>query len=472
MSPLPSPLRRLTATALALAALAGGALAAHPGSAHPGSAYPGTAYPGTAYPGSAQPGAAQPGTAANRAGDGTNILLVGLDRRAGISPDERRRLHVGGRACDCTDVMMVVHLTEDRRRLSVVSILRDSYVPFAEHGHPAHSGKINAAYKHGGPDLAVRTVEKATGLGIDHYMEADFAGFATAVDRLGGAEVCGRRPMRDRAAGLDLGAGSHHLDGVGALRYARARHINPPGDGGRVRRQQRLLVDLLGRLREAGALDGGAASAAVVRDLLTSVRVGPGTGLMDLVELGVAVGRLKPEQMEFATVPISEWDHTVPEWGSSVLWHPERAAALWSALRADRPVTDDSRIQPRPRRGVIVGMPPSDTHVRVNDTHVADSLRRTGFTVVEGPRRDGPPPQGPTVITYDPTRYRYVPALTAALPGARLRPVKGHGRVFDIQVGATAGTVVPVTYDRSGIEGPPTTADRLRCGPGQAPSEG
>ncbi|MDG4863766.1 LCP family protein [Streptomyces sp. T-3] len=431
-------MRHLTLTVALVAALAGGTLTA------------------------AGPPPKQPGQDRR---DGTNILVVGIDRRAGLSVEERNRLHVGGQQCDCTDVMMVVHLAEDGRRMSVVSVLRDSYVEFAEHKHPPGSrkaGKINEAFQRGGADLAKRTVERATGLRIDHYLETDFTGFVGVVDRLGGATVCTDKLLRDKAAGLRLTPGTHLIDGKKALRYVRARHVNPPGDGGRVRRQQRLLAGLITRMREARALDGPAATLRTVAALRDLVRTDSGTNLADLVALGSVVGRLRPEQTEFANVPVAEIDHRVPGAGSTVLWDRERSDALWSALREDRPLTGDPRIQPQ--GGVRVGVPLSAIHVRASDEEVAFALLRAGFTVLAGPPDHAPPQRADrTVIYYDPDRARYTPALTAALPGARLVPVRGHGRVFDIHVGSRDRTVVPVIYDRSGVEGPPVTGDRMLC---------
>lgn len=66
-------------------------------------------------------------------GPGLNILIAGLDRRDGLSKATRDRLHVNGRQCDCTDVLMLVHISESRDRVSVVGIPRDSYVRFAPH---------------------------------------------------------------------------------------------------------------------------------------------------------------------------------------------------------------------------------------------------------------------------------------------------------------------------------------------------
>ncbi len=405
-------------------------------------------------------GAASPRDIGDKA-NGTNILVVGLDRRTGISPEDRKRLHVGGKECNCTDVMMVVHLAEDERRATVVSVPRDSYVEFADHDHPRHSGKINGAFQHGGGDLAVRTVEKATGLRIDHYLETDFTGFADTVDRLGGATVCTDKTLVDTGSGLRLPRGTHHVDGNRALRYARARHVTPPGDLGRVRRQQRLLIEMVTRLRGEGAFANPASSVLTALELTKAVRTDAHTGLDDLMHLGVALGRLTAEQTEFATVPIADFDHPVPAWGSTLLWDEPRSAALWAALREDRSIVGDTHI--RPSTDTPVEMAPDSIHARVDDPAVARALRASGFIVEDAPARPRPP--GPTVITYDPHRERYAASLAAAIPGARLRALPGQGPIFDVRVGARASTVIKVVHDRSSVEGAPVHGNELRCAP-------
>ncbi|MGW3621993.1 LCP family protein [Streptomyces sp. NPDC000880] len=394
--------------------------------------------------------------------NGTNVLVVGIDRRTGMSAEDKKRLHVGGKECDCTDVMMVVHLAEEGRRMSVVSIPRDSYVEFADHAHARHLGKINGAFAHGGGDLAVRTVEKATGLRIDHYLETDFTGFADTVDRLGGANVCTDKPLQDLGSGLKLAAGTHQLNGNGALRYVRARHLSPPGDLGRVRRQQRLVIEMLSRLRAEGAFANPVAAVRTALTLRTSVRTDPDTSLIDLMKLGSHLRRLEADQTEFATVPISDFDHRVPQWGSTLLWDKDRSAALWAALRADRPIVGDSRI--RPSMDVPVEVPPASLRLRVTDQEVANALRANGFVVEYVPRKPNEPrPDGPTAITYDPVWARHAPTIAAALPGAVLHPVAGYGQVFDVAVGSEATAVVKVVHDRSSVEGAPVQGDRLRC---------
>jgi LCP family protein required for cell wall assembly len=394
---------------------------------------------------------------------GTNILVVGVDSRTGMSAAEKRRLHVGGEGCDCTDVMMLVHLSEDERRASVVSIPRDSLVEYADGAVPARSGKINAAYKTGDGPLAVATVEKATGLHIDHYLQTGFQGFEQTIDNLGGATVCTDKPLKDENSGLDIAAGRHHTDGNTTLRYVRARHVNVrPGDLGRVRRQQRVVTDLLERLSADGALSGPVSTARTVRTLLKSVRVDDRTGLDDLVRIGWALGRLRADRTEFATVPIRIFDHRVPGVGSTLLWDEARSAALWEALAADRPITGDARIQPVPETPAQTS--PAFIAVHVDDAAVAGALRASGFVVTD--TSESAPiarPEGPPVIRYAVGREEDAATLAAALPGSRLLPVPGHGPFFDVAVGTRHVNVKTVSYDRNVADGAPVTADHLRC---------
>lgn len=403
-------------------------------------------------------------TPARTQGAGTNILVVGIDSRAGLSKAEKNRLNVGGDGCNCTDVMMLVHVSADERRASVVSIPRDSYVTYPEDKTPARSGKINGAYAIGGATLTVRTVEKATGLRVDHYLETGFTGFEQAVNALGGSVICTDKPLKDVNSGLDITTGIHEADGRGSLRYVRARHIENPGDLGRVRRQQRFTTDLLARLTTRDAFSGPLAAARTARTLLKSVHTDPATSLEDLVRIGWALGRMKPSQREFSTVPISVFDHRVPGVGSTLLWDQTRSDALWSALAADKPITGDVRIQP------ASGTParPEKVQARVDDASVALALRTAGFQITDtSATTPATRPVGPPVIRYAPGAEHGATTLAAALLGARLERVPGHDAILDVALGTSPVTVRKVHYDRNTIEGAPATGHQLGCMDGQ-----
>ncbi len=412
-------------------------------------------------------------------GPGLNFLLVGLDKRAGLTEQQQRRLHVGGEACNCTDVMMLVHVSENRERVSVVSIPRDSYVAFAhpdEAARPAgaplpEAGKINGAYKIGGPSLTVRTVEQATGVRVDHYLEADFGSFVAAVDRLGGATVCTAKPMHDVNAGLDLAAGTHHLDGRESLQYVRARHIPPSGDLGRMRRQQRFLAELVDGFSDRGVFRDPVALARTAGTLLGTLRADEELTTEDLTTLGRALGGLDSAHTEFATVPLTEFDHRVPGWGSTLVWDAERAGRLFEALREDRPLNSpEAYAQPAP--GVPVAWAPSDIRVRVRTgpgraepaARLEQALRDNGFDVRErAVVEPGTAVPEQTEIRFPPAERRRATTLAAALPDAVLRPVRGHSSVLEVRPGENVASVVAVVHDRSSVQGSPATGDTLDC---------
>lgn len=176
-----------------------------------------------------------------RAGHGMNVLLVGTDGRDKITEAERHKYHLGGAPCHCTDTIMIVHISEDRERASVVSLPRDSYAMTPPHvdqttgeHHGPHPIKINAAYAEGGPNLTVQTVESMTHVKIDHYLEVDFTSFMKTVDVLGGVKICTAEPLKDSYTGLDLPSRHAHPDGRAgpAVRplAARRRGLRPRPD--------------------------------------------------------------------------------------------------------------------------------------------------------------------------------------------------------------------------------------------------
>jgi LCP family protein required for cell wall assembly len=300
-------------------------------------------------------------------GRGMNVLLVGTDGREKVTDEERRRYRLGGAPCQCTDTMMLVHVSKKRDRASVVSLPRDSYAELPPHAdrstgekHRGHAVKLNAAYAEGGPNLTVRTVERMTGVKIDHYLEVDFISFMRAVDGLSGVEICTARPLRDAYTGLDLPAGRHLLNGGGALQYVRSRHIDGAADLGRMQRQQHFLASLMEKATDSGVLLNPVKFKKVSSTLLDSVRADRGFGPQQMLDLGRALRGLTPASSEFASVPIEKAEgHQVEGIGSTLKWDKDKAAKLFKALREDRPLASSASSRSAFRKV---------THVRAKDT--------------------------------------------------------------------------------------------------------
>jgi LCP family protein required for cell wall assembly len=156
------------------------------------------------------------------------ILLLGSDTR-----------EVGVRGN--SDSMMLLRMNPDKKIAYLISIPRDSWVDIPDH----RKNKINAAYSYGGPDLAAETVEKLTGLTINHYVNIDFQGFKDIINALGGIDIDVEKKIRDHFSGryIKFDPGMQHLDGDEALDYVRVRHVD--NDFQRAGRQQQFLSAIM-----------------------------------------------------------------------------------------------------------------------------------------------------------------------------------------------------------------------------------
>ncbi|MDL2081175.1 LCP family protein [Streptomyces sp. GXMU-J15] len=382
-----------------------------------------------------------------QAGHGMNVLLVGTDGRDRISRAQRERYRLGGAPCNCTDTIMIVHISEDRERASVVSLPRDSYAMTPDHvdattgeRHHGHPMKLNAAYAEGGPQLTVRTVEAMTKVKIDHYLEVDFTSFMKTVDVLGGVKICTSEPLKDSYAGLDLPAGTHELKGGEALQYVRARHVDGASDLTRMQRQQRFLAALVERATSSGILLNPLRFRDVTRAVLGSVRADKGFGTGELLDLGRAMRNFSPSSSEFTTVPIGQMGYTVKGVGSTLKWDPERSARLFAALRADKPLAP-YRTRSEARK---VDVAPQQIRVQVENGTATEGLGRrvdaalaaTGFRTTRLPVNAADRTVKRTVVAYDPRWDRSAKSLATALPGSELRAVKGLGPTLKVIAGS------------------------------------
>ncbi|WP_371616170.1 LCP family protein [Streptomyces sp. NBC_00454] len=397
-----------------------------------------------------------------QAGHGVNFLLVGTDGRDKITSDEKREYRLGGAPCHCTDTVMLVHLSADRTRASVISLPRDSYVELPAHldessgkQHGAHPVKLNAAYAEGGPNLTVRTVENMTRVKIDHYLEVDFTSFMKTVDAMGGVEICTAKPLHDSNTGLDLLPGTHRLSGGQALQYVRSRHVDGASDLGRMQRQQRFIAALIKQATHGGVLLNPVKFKEVSSTLLGSVRADKGFGSEQMLALGQAMRDFTPSSSEFASVPVGDASFPVKGLGSTVKWDEAKAAKLFEALREDRPLAPapaPGRPAPRQQPAVPVDVAPQQVRVQVENgtridglgTRVDSALRATGFDTTGAPGTGASREVKRTVITYDPRWDRTARSVATALPGSELRAVPGQGKTVVVIAGADYRKVVAV----------------------------
>ncbi|MEJ8544557.1 LCP family protein [Brevibacillus borstelensis] len=198
-----------------------------------------------------------------------SVLIIGTDTRQNIGMLN-------------TDVLMLAVADPDDKKVSMVSIPRDTRVKVP--GYPEYH-KINGVFAIGeglrqraekkgepvtenGVTILKKTVESMFGIPVDHYILLDFDGFKAVVDKLGGVEVTvDRELVYELPRGgvyRTLRPGKQVLNGEQALGYVRHR-VDRRGskydssDFDRNRRQQEVIKAVTDKMTSADGLAKGLA---------------------------------------------------------------------------------------------------------------------------------------------------------------------------------------------------------------------
>lgn len=260
-------------------------------------------------------------------GTDQNILLVGVDSRTDargrpLSKKLLAELRSGAEEGVLnSDTIILIHVPADGRRATGISIPRDSYVDIPGQG----KGKINSAYpiakieaaaelrEEGLDDTAVelesatagrtaliKTVERLTGVTVDHYAEVNLLGFYNLTNAVGGVEVCLKSPVNEYRSGARFPAGRQTISGGAALAFVRQRYELPESDFSRIRRQQVFLAAVARKILSAGTLANPAKLQALVEVAKESVVLDTG---WDVLAFARQASDLAGGKIEFLTVP-------------------------------------------------------------------------------------------------------------------------------------------------------------------------
>ena len=194
---------------------------------------------------------------------GVNILMAGTDSCEGENAALSSACRAGDTKGERNDVTMLVHISDEPRRVTVVSIPRDMLVPIpscpkadGSGNHSAMSSQqINASYQYGGLACTVLTVESLIQDEIDFAAAIRWAGVINMSDAIGGVDVCVADDISDPHTGLSLTAGTHTLEGEQALQFLRIRHgIGDGSDLGRISNQQQFMSSMVRKLQSDSVL--------------------------------------------------------------------------------------------------------------------------------------------------------------------------------------------------------------------------
>ena len=289
-------------------------------------------------------GSTKTDTGVNNSSDRMQILILGSDTRDGKNSEY-------GTSDDSTgyghsDVMMLMDISADNKRVNVVSFPRDLLVdipqctdPKTNKVYPAQTGvMINSAMSQAGIGCAVDTVNKLTGLEIDHFMMADFNAVKELSNAVGGVDVCISDAVYDPDSKLRLPKGTSSVQGEQALAFVRTRHaFGDGGDLGRIKAQQGFLSSLTRKIKDDGTFTNPARMLGIADAITKNLTIDE--GLASVPTLLTVANRLKNidvKKVAFVAAPTVAAESDI----NRLQLAEPKASQLFAAMRNDVDLTD------------------------------------------------------------------------------------------------------------------------------------
>ena len=270
-----------------------------------------------------------------------NLLLVGSDSREGTGNGV-----FGNETSNLADVIILLHISADRKNAVGLSFPRDLMVPWPAcpsttggPGYYAQSlGQINATIANGGPGCTLLTVEALTGLKIPYLAMVDFNGVIELANAVGGVEVCVAEDINDEYTHTYLKAGMHNLQGLQALQFLRTRHgVGDGSDLSRISNQQVYLTALVRKLKGKDVLNNPVALMSLAQTAARNMKLSDTlSDPAQLVGVANALKAIPMKKITFLQLP-SVGGMPAPNEGR-VQPDYEKAQVLFEMLQADQPM--------------------------------------------------------------------------------------------------------------------------------------
>jgi LCP family protein required for cell wall assembly len=202
------------------------------------------------------------------------VLLIGVDSGP-------------GRSEFLTDTMIVASLDPIAGAVSMVSVPRDMVdvpLPDGRVFRPKVNSLVSYANRYpkkfpgatSGEAVLAAALGKLLNVRIDGWAEVNLPGFVKVIDSIGGVDVTVRNALCDPRYdeygfnGFAINPGKYHLDGEGALAYARIRKSYGENDFTRAARQGEIVVAARDRILNRGFLNDPAGLIEGLGKLLTT----------------------------------------------------------------------------------------------------------------------------------------------------------------------------------------------------------
>ncbi|MDQ0644151.1 LCP family protein [Microbacterium murale] len=273
---------------------------------------------------------------------GFDMLLVGTDTC------EEAYAQLFGDRCsgddaegNLNDVNILLHVSEEPRRITAVSFPRDLMLEIPECTRADGSTTsamskqpLNSAYMDGGLNCVAKTISNVTGQDIEFAASVTFGGVIEITNSIGGVDVCLATPIKDRYTGLDMAAGTHNIMGLEALQFLRTRHgVGDGSDLGRIGNQQQYMSSLSRKLISGEVLGNVPTMLRLANTALSNLEASTSlTNPMTIVQIALAVKDVPFEDIVFLQYPTYE----DPDDPNKVVADTTSAQLMWDAINANQ----------------------------------------------------------------------------------------------------------------------------------------
>jgi LCP family protein required for cell wall assembly len=273
---------------------------------------------------------------------GVNLFLAGTDA---CEPEYEQ--YFGARCTgadaggELNDVNLLVHISDNPRRVTVISFPRDLMIPVPsceqEDGSTTSAMSkqpLNSTFSYGGLSCTVKTISQLTGQSIPYAAKVTWGGVIEITNAVGGVDVCIANGIKDRYTGIDWPAGTRNIQGLEALQFLRTRHgVGDGGDLGRISNQQQYMSRLANKIVSDDVLSDPATLyklATVAVDNITPSK--SLTNPLTLVQIALALKNVPFEDIVFLQYPTN----ADPADANKVVPNVAAADALFEALEANQ----------------------------------------------------------------------------------------------------------------------------------------
>ena len=245
-----------------------------------------------------------------------NVLLIGVDRR-----DKSWNGN--------SDAMILVSINKASNKVSMISLMRDTYVDIPEVGYR----KLNAAYAYGAGPLLCETVTNTYGIKVDRYAAVDFFDLIDIIDYIGGVsleisakeaevangyilDMCNLMNEDGMAHQIPAEGGFVRCDGVQAVAFARNRFVGN-SDFERTERQRYVLTQLMAEVKQMSLAQMTEKMQGLMEFVTTNI---PETEIWsmlpevpELLKYDFEMSRIPYDNM-YDTIWVNSQDMLVPHW--------------------------------------------------------------------------------------------------------------------------------------------------------------